>query len=494
MFQKLSWTQHLILALLLGFLARGLTAYYVYGSQSNDDYSHGLLPALAADNGVELKIPNWRSPLLVWTLTPAVSVGKALGIDTQFGLIRFVLFSLGVFSLLGVWAYGLYGRRLGGLIGLYLLSLHFIMTFGSTRAFGETIAVTFTLLAFLMIYASEDQSTERLERKSLFFLGCLSLGIACLYRFQVGVLAVGFGVYFAASRRWSQLALLTLAGLIAAGLQGMVDLNFGRKPLETLYNYLYINKDGATEHSDQPWFNTWLTLLPMWLFPFSIPLLRQIKKFSRTEFLWLALIAFFVALHSMIPHKEERFLFPIVPLMLILLAKLWNESWNQPWERWFFRPAVFIILPFGLFIATFSNSQSGEYEPFRQAEALRRPVILWDYESTLSESNFLWNFVGKQIQYQDVKRWPTAEELTGLNVNDALLVTSQENHLLELTPDPPGYSQLGWHCKAPVKIQSFADRMLYFMNPHFNWRRKATWLRHCHRGSEQDKNPKSVSL
>lgn len=485
MLQKLSWTQHLILAILLGFLARGLTAYNVYGSQSNDDYSHALLPALAAANGVEFPIPVWRSPLLVWTLTPAVHVGKALGIDTQFGLIRFVLFCLGVFSLLGVWAYGLYGRNLGGKIGLYFLSLHFILIYGSTRAFGETIATTFTLLAFLLIYASENQASAKLERKSLFFWGCLSLGIACLYRFQIGVFAISFGVYFAATRRWSQLALLTFAGVIAASLQGIVDLNFGRKPLETLYNYLYVNKDGATQYSDQPWFNTWLTLLPILLFPFSIPLFRQVRKFSRTEILWLGLITFFVALHSMIPHKEERFLLPIVPLMLILLAKLWNESWNQAWEKWFFRPAIFIILPFGFFIATFSNSQSGEYEPFRQAEALRRPVILWDYESTLSESNFLWSFVGNQIQYQDVKRWPTGEELNSLKLNDALLVTSKESHLRELEQNLSAYAQLGWQCEAPVEIQSFSDWLLYSLNPQFNRRRKPTWMQHCHQGAHQ---------
>lgn len=473
---SMPWGQHVLIALILGFVARALTSYFVYGSQSNDDYSHAILPAINAANGIVPKIPDWRSPLIVWTLTPIAQLGHLLGIEAKFALIRFILFSLGLFSLTGVWFYARYARVHRSLLALYLLAGHFVMTFGATRAFGESIAATLMLIAFIAMDEAEEDGAPL--RTGLFFFGCLCLGISCLYRFQIGVMGVGFAVAYAAGKKWRQFGWIALAGLIAAALQAFIDARDGRVPLSTLYNYLYVNKDGAVEHSVQPFYNTWLTLLPMWLLPFSFALMKYLPRLPRAERRWLVLIAVFTALHSMIPHKEERFLFPIVPLMLIMLGKLWEEAWGDRFEKWFFRPFATALLSVGLVVTCFSNSQAGEYEPLRYAEAMGEDIMILDNDSTVRECNFVWQFAdGKRVRFNELGHWPSAAELEQLGMKRYLLVTSNAEQFASW---PAVQATLtGWSCGEPIQVQSPGDYLLFKMNPKYNHRRRPEWMIDC---------------
>lgn len=478
----MSLKKHLGIALLLGLIARFVTAYFVYGAQSVDDYSHGLLPTLEFFEGKAFDLPLWRSPLLVWTLIPIAKLGLLLGIDTQFGLIRFILGGLASFSLLGIVGYYIWadkkwrktpeagaGEREDRLyyLPLYLLSLHFLMPFASTRAFGESIAITLVLLGFLLI-----------ERQKIFW-GALLLGITCLYRFQVGLLAFGFAAYYLGSRQWRNLGWVVLAGIITGMIEGLIDFGYGRYPLETLYNYFYVNKDGAVEHSIQPWYNTWAALLPLWFLPFSLPLMTQLKKMERFEKVWLGVVLFFVLMHSLIPHKEERFLYPILPIMLVLFGRIWARGWDMGYNKYFFKPFYGFILAAGLILASVSNSQAGEYEPLLRAEKIRGPVLIWDFDSVLRISFFRHRLVKPPVDYQEFDRWPTAPELVPFKDRTVFLVTSKDENLLSLENAQSELLSAGWVCQEKVKIQSLADSVIYKLNPKYNTRRKPTYLVAC---------------
>lgn len=476
--------RHFGIALLLGLVARTITSYFVYGAQSVDDYSHGLLPTLEFFEGKALDLPLWRSPLLVWTLIPFAKLSQLLGFDTQFGQIRFILFCLGLFSCLGIWAYYRWAQSKALEFGdkawntteaswllvlpMYLLSLHFLMPFASTRAFGESIAITLVLVGFLWI-----------ERRRV-FAGVLLLGLACLYRFQVGLLAFGFAAYFLSQKKWREFGLVIAAGATTALIEGMIDMGFGRWPLETLYNYFYVNKDGAVEHSIQPWYNTWATLLPIWFLPFSLPLLRQLKKIETFEKIWLGVIFFFVLLHSLIPHKEERFLYPILPLMLLLFGRMWAREWGSKFEKYFFRPFFGLILVLGLGVASISNSQSGEYEPLLLAEKKKAPVLIWDFDSVLRISFFRHRLVKPPVDYQEFDRWPTAPELVPFKERILFFVTSKQENLELWNQQSGELLSAGWQCLDKIRIQSVADSVIYRLNPKYNTRRKPTYLIECH--------------
>ncbi len=465
---------------LFGFASRMVTSYVVYGPQSMDDYGHGVLPGIEFTDGKALEIPVWRSPLLVWTLGAITAVGKTIGLPEVFPLIRFQLIVLGLFSLLLPFYYFWMNRKELALESRYhvmamsLLSLNFIVIFASTRAFGESIAMTLTFIAMYMMIGSLPQ-----KKYGALFFGALLLGIASLYRFQIGVFSIGFLIYLLLKKDWKATGIFIIAGLISAGLQSLVDLQVGRWPLQTLYEYLYVNKDGAVEHSIQPWYNTWITALVLIFVPFSLPLFKHVKKLNETERLLAVLCAFFILLHSLIPHKEERFLYPVAPFLLLLLARLWALSWNEFGEKWIFRPFAGFLLIVGFFLVPVSNSQSGEYEPMRFAEALRRPTVLWENDSLIRNSAFYMKIIKPPVEFRPVDTWPTQEEIQSeISQKDFVLVTSNADRLHGLVEFVESRRE-GMTCSPVKKIQSPIDTVIYQLNPNQNVRRRPSWLAHC---------------
>ncbi|MFN8946036.1 MAG: hypothetical protein ACK5WZ_15575, partial [Pseudobdellovibrionaceae bacterium] len=230
-----------LLILFVGFVVRMVTSYVVYGPQSVDDYGHGIIPGIEFTEGKALEIPVWRSPLLVWTLGAITSVGKFFGITEMFSLIRFQLIVLALFSMLLPFYYFWINRKSLAedsryhLIAMSFLSLHCIVVFASTRAFGESIAMTMSFIALFMMIEAVPK-----KQYGLLFFGALLMGIASLYRFQIGVFTIGFLVWLLWKKEWKSISIFVFAGLISAGLQAFVDLGVGRWPLQTLYEYIYV--------------------------------------------------------------------------------------------------------------------------------------------------------------------------------------------------------------------------------------------------------------
>lgn len=494
--------RHLWLALVLGAALRLTTAFVVYGPQSVDDYSHGLLPAWEYLRGLPPDLPLWRSPLLVWTLVPLAEFAQALGLNVSFDIFRVIMMGLGLFSVLAILGLARYilrnseyltvrdgeavnadlARRLY-IFSVYMIAGHGILSFAMTRAFGESIATTLVLLGILWMEESLDRTRDR-SGLFRFLAGASLLGIACLYRFQVGLLGLGFAVYLLSTKRWREFAILAAGGSIAAIIESLIDLSFGRYPLETLYNYFYVNKDGAVDHSVQPWYNTWMTIAVVFLFPFSLPLFARLWRLGtiRLERILWGLVIFFTFMHSLIPHKEERFLYPILPFVLILLARAWARNWGNPWEKWLFRP-VFVVLVGGVTVlSAFSNSQSGEYEPILRAERLGQEVLIWDTESLLGPSFFRERLVQPPLHFESHSDWPTLDHMKWIHNHPmaVVIVTSQSERVPGLA-DWLGKTDVhdGMVCSPIEKIQSLADQFLYAKNPKYNVRRKPSWMTTC---------------
>lgn len=507
--RNLRW--HIGMALALAFFFRALTAFFNYGPQSVDDYDHGLIPAWEVLRGLPLELPTLRSPILVWSLMPFAWLGKILGLTVSFDIFRIVMLGLGIFSLWMIWAYGRYAERNSSLtlisdrpvpepadpalakrlilIPLYLLSLHFILSFAVTRAFGESVAMTLVFVSLL--WMDESLSQEQKSTRWHFFAGAFLLGLACLYRFQIGLLGVGYAAYLAYTRRWTHFGLLALAGVLTAVIEALKDLAFGRYPFETLAAYFYANRDGAVAHSVQPWYNTWTTVLVMFLIPLSLPFFKNIGKSIRIERVLWGLILFFTFMHSLIPHKEERFLYPILPLVLFLLGRLWAKFWGHAYEKWIFRPVVFTLLGIGLAIATISNSQSGEYEPILRADryaAMVGPVKIWDRESLLEKSFFRHRLIISPVQYEAHSEWPDPEELeSSRQTGRGLMLVTSNPDLAESMQAWILAAPMQLECRAVERIQSVGDRLIYARNPRYNVRRKPTWISLCSWSTAEDR-------
>ena len=155
------------------------------------------------------------------------------------------------------------------------------------------------------------------ERKRLFAAGLLC-GLAVCLRIQMAP-AVAFAIaYFchpAWKRRIPPVALGLLVPLVGFGFADAVTWSY---PFESFVRYFWINlvQGRSAIYGSDPWYWYLGVALPLALGPIFILAFFGLR---RSAFLsWLALIL--VASHSVIPHKEARFLYVLWPIAITLAA------------------------------------------------------------------------------------------------------------------------------------------------------------------------------
>lgn len=479
-FRSKSLGTHFKIALVLGLFFRLLSAYFVYGPQALDDYKHGVWPAYQFFAGLPLNLPQYRSHLLVWLLSFFLQVGNIFGAQSALSQVRVMYVGLAFVSLIGIWGTYLYVSQFRSKVfaplAIYLMAIYPLMPFISTRAFGEAVALPLVVLGFALIEIARNSTRDGGTDA---FLGFICLGLATLFRFQAGLLFVTAGVMILLARRWRLVWAGLAAGILTLGLQIGIDFLSGKGFLGTLISYLAANEGGAAKYGMSPWYNTWLLILGLSLFPFSLVFLPRIKiLWARHKTILVSMLVFVLA-HSLVPHKEERFMYPIVGLELILLAAVWSFSRDLKWvKRLYFRVFVFVLVLL-LPIASLVNSQEGEIEPPALAEQQLGSVLYLDNDSLFSQSRFKFYFLRTPSVLQEV----LPEQLTITYAESALADHPDLNGVEFLSSDPSSFERLkeisslqtqNLNCGPTQTAGSVIDRLLYRLNPKHNQRRRPT--------------------
>ncbi len=473
-----------MLALALGFIFRSLTAYFVYGSQSLDDYRHGVWPAYQFFRGETIDLPDYRSPLLVWGLGLWLKISALFSVTTPVAQVRSMYFILGLNSLLILPAFYLWSKnnanKLFASLGLYVLSLHAFMSFISTRSFGEALAMTYVTIG-LCLCETGRQNLDKKENQFWLLLGFLSLGLATLLRFQAGLIYVTYMTYFIYQFNLRLLAIGFFAGIISLLAQLGIDMAAHRVPFETILNYFKVNENIGPQYGESPWYATWLTALLMMLVPFSFGLFRYSKRLWSQHKAWIVCVLVFLFCHSLISHKEERFIYPVAGMLALFLAFMWAEDIkeNRSLSSWIL---VVVNSIFLLFIS-FNNTQSGEIEPISKIEARFNRFTVLDKASPLLESFVRDYYLRPPNQILDLRNQALNENY--LDNSDALkesdgllLITSQEEVKEELLLLASKKTAL-WSCEDLQEAASFIDKFIYHFNPERNQRRRPSWFIIC---------------
>lgn len=481
---------HFWRALLFGLLMRACCAFFVYGPQALDDYKHGVYPAYQFFAGLPLlDYPDYRSHLLVWFLSFFANVASWFGVESALGQVRAMYFGLGATSLLGLVGTYFYARtqisQLSARLMLYLIALYPLMPFVSTRAFGEAVALSFVLLGFGVLEFVRQQHSRSVVG---WLLGFLSLGVATLFRFQVGLLYVAYIGVLIFLKHWRGVLSALGAGLVTVFLQGAIDFMSAKAPLSTLMIYLTENEGGGAKYGVSPWYTTWLFVLAVAFIPFSIPLLRYFRQVWRQQWPVLVCWLVFVLIHSLVAHKEERFLYPILGLEIWTLAALWAQAVNDTWSQKLFSRVFLGLGTVILLVSCFVNSQEGEIEPPAYVESHYKNVIYLDNQSLFGESRFQFYFlrppsVLKSVESQDFNLHRIDEEMESEQHPQAVvLLTSKEDsrEQLRALEQVQGLSSA---CKSLRRAGSVIDRLLFRLNPKHNQRRRPTWYLICERRS-----------
>jgi GPI mannosyltransferase 3 len=236
-------------------------------------------------------------------------------------------------------AYRFTARRTGqagGLLATLLLGLY-----GPVLVFaGRTMSESFSA-AFLVVGLEALDRKERLERAGL--LGGLALGLAVVTRYGSAVFVAAALLWLVLARRWRVLAFTCLGGLGTALGLGALDWATWGSPFHSFFAYVRFNvlSDGAARSfgASPPGFYVpvLLSALPAWLWltaPLGLVTLRRRRVVS----LPLFCAAVYLAAVSATPHKEERFLYPALVLLLLGAAPAfagWLMAASRPLAlRW----------------------------------------------------------------------------------------------------------------------------------------------------------------
>ncbi|MEO1174939.1 MAG: hypothetical protein AAFX94_23225, partial [Myxococcota bacterium] len=314
---------------------------------------------------------------------------------------------------------------------------------------------------------------------------------AAMFRFQVGLIYVGvFPVLVWQAYRdqesWRTVVGMFVGGVIGGGLQALLDMATYGWPFASLYTYVKFNVENATElYGATGGFYTYflfyvLLALPPAVIAFGPAFWRASR---RAPAIALGLLVF-VAVHSFIPHKEERFMFSGLPLFFALLAPaiLWTWDSGRVWNRravgFFAAVTLITLLP-----VTLSDSQQSGTAPLLEVARSEDPPDTIYWVALREPPTFyaggrvplVWT---EQVQREDPRRFVLRRSLQddeGTRARFVFAVPPSEESRSAI-------ADAGYRCANPKEFPGdFIDDLVYRVNPKRNLRRAPTQVYDCER-------------
>lgn len=224
----------------------------------------------------------------------------------------------------------LQGKGAAKIAGL-LLGMLFFMPMMSVRNLAEFVCIPALLYASVIAVREEHD-----QRWKPLLLAGLLLGLACSVRFQTIVFSGGMGLALLILRRWRQ-AFALGAGFVGSLVlvQMVTDMIIWGTPFMELMAYIRYNIDNAETYGVQRWYNYILLLSGILIPPVSLFLLfGYLRSWRKHLLLFLPAFAFLL-FHSSFPNKQERFILPAIPFVIILGSIGWSafHAGSKFWMR-----------------------------------------------------------------------------------------------------------------------------------------------------------------
>ena len=285
-----------------------------------DELFQTLEPALYRARGYGVLAWEWREGIRNWAVplffSWLIRLCDFLGIrDPQAirAVVAVPLFALQLGMLLSVFRYA--ERRVGQngalwstlAVGLYAPILAFA---------GRTLGESFSAALLVISLERLDRPAEQARNG---FAAGLWMGAAIVARYGSAVFAGALLLWLVAARRWRQLGAVVFGIALVALALGALDWATWGRPFHSFIAYLRFNvlSDRAVFHFGSAPASYYLLPIaraaPIWIWP-AIAATLWIQKFRVPA--WLFLAAVYLAVLFRTPHKEERFLYPALVLLV----------------------------------------------------------------------------------------------------------------------------------------------------------------------------------
>ncbi|MBK1989081.1 mannosyltransferase [Sphaerospermopsis aphanizomenoides BCCUSP55] len=336
--------EHLLLSILIiiAFILRVGMAVKFPNIFWADEIFQTLEPAHRLAFGHGIVTWEFRDGIRSWVL-PGILAG-IMGLtawmgEGSAGYLLGVNIFLSLLSLSNILVGYLWGKKIGGtttaFICAFICTIWFELIYFSPKAFTEVVATHFLLPG---VYLGVEKKLLS-SRNSILLSGCL-LGISLALRIHL-LPAIVFAVVYICRKDWWEKWVPMMLGMIAPILIfGTVDGFTWSYPFQSFWLNIWVNLvEGRSKlYGVSPWYEYFIFLLKSWSL-LSLPIIvLALIGFRRLPILgWLALII--ILSHSLLAHKEYRFIYPALPMVILLagigsfeLVLLSSLSFSRQWS------------------------------------------------------------------------------------------------------------------------------------------------------------------
>jgi 4-amino-4-deoxy-L-arabinose transferase-like glycosyltransferase len=212
-------------------------------------------------------------------------------------------------------------KKDAALAGILMASMWFLPML-SVRNLVEIFCFPFTLAGIWCLLNAELKKYPLLS----YILAGFILGMSISVRFQLIVFVGGVGLVLLIQRKWIPAIVFGFGALVSIFLlQGFVDYLIWGYPFAEFIEYVKYNIQAAYDYINGPWYNYLLLLAGIFIPPVSLMLLFGFFRVWKKQLLIFLPAFLFLLFHSFFPNKQERFIFPIVPYIIIGGVIGWNS-------------------------------------------------------------------------------------------------------------------------------------------------------------------------
>jgi hypothetical protein len=214
-------------------------------------------------------------------------------------------------------------RRFAGpraaLTGAFLAAVWFELVYFGGKAHAEVVAGHMLLLGTYAVFPYFEGL-----RPARLLCGGFLLGLAFCVRIQLAPMEAVLGLAMLAINGWRRVWYTALGAVIGLALAGWVDYLTLAYPYASMIGYVQANiVEGVSSiFGRMPWYFFIVGLVRVWsgaLILFVWFGMEGVRR-ARPLGLLLAMAAALILAHSVVAHKEYRFIYPALPLLLIPVA------------------------------------------------------------------------------------------------------------------------------------------------------------------------------
>lgn len=325
----------LLAVFLIALLLRVEVGSHFPSLEWGDEVFNSLEPAHHLAYGYGVVVWEWRLGIRSWVfpafLAGVMRLSDWMGPGSS-GYLDAIRFLLSLLSLTTVWFGYAWNKRVSGQSAAWIAAgacaTWYELVYFAPKAFTEVVAGNLLLPGlYLGMYG------EGLPEKKRLFLAGLFCGLAVSLRIQLAP-AVLFAVLYFCHTDWRRRVPPAFAGLLLPVIVfGLVDALTWSYPFQSYIRYFWavVLQGESLIFGTEPWY-WYFWVLAVHFLPLFLLALVGVR---RSPFLgWVVLII--VASHSLLAHKEYRFIYPVIPIVVTLAALGFVElaedfrSWAKP--------------------------------------------------------------------------------------------------------------------------------------------------------------------